>query len=123
MYLCTTFVLRAICFLDGILAARSSLCYGGDTMNEKDFEAEGRFYTRCAEILGCDHNYRPWNGRPPNRWNNRTPGNGRFPGYGTIRRFSSNAIHVSLRVPQAINAVFHQEEDVYAALLTATKSS
>jgi hypothetical protein len=92
-------------------------------MNEKDFEAEGRFYARCAEILGCAYAYRPWTGRPPNRWNNRHPGNGRFPGFGTIRRFSASSIHVSLRAPRSINAVFSNETDVFAALITASNEN
>ena len=92
-------------------------------MNDKDFEAEGRFYARCAELLGCDHTYRQWVGRPPNRWNNRNPGNGRYPGFGTIRRFGDNAIHVSLRAPRSINAMFYAEADVFAALSAADEKS
>lgn len=88
-------------------------------MNDKDFEAEGRFYARCAELLGCAHTYRRWVGRPPNRWNNRSPGNGRFPGFGTIRRFGANSIHVSLRAPFSINALFDNEADVFEAISAA----
>lgn len=85
-------------------------------MRDAYHEAEGRLYARCAEILGIPHEHRPWTGRGPNRWNNRHAGNGRFPGAGTIRMFSPNAIHVSLRAPVAVNRWCRSEDEVYALL-------
>jgi hypothetical protein len=84
-------------------------------MREPHREAEGRFYARCAEILGVPHTYRPWVGRPPNRWNNRRPGNGRFEGVGLIRMFSPTCIQVCLRDP-AFSGLLRSPEAVYALL-------
>lgn len=88
-------------------------------MNERNFEAEGRFYQTVAEILGIPHTYKPWIGRPPNRWNNRHPGNGRFPGYGTARMYGPNLIHIALHAPVSLNRKFASEEAAYEALRTA----
>jgi hypothetical protein len=85
-------------------------------MKNLDIEGQGAFYTRCAELLGAETTYKPWFGRPPNRWNNRAPGNGRYPGFGMIRRFGDNAIHVNLHHPFTLNRWFKSEDEVYAAL-------
>lgn len=90
-------------------------------MNEQYHEAEGRFYSRCAEILGIDHQYQPWIGRPPNRWNNRSPGNGRFGGFGAIRRFSPNYIHICLRYPVCINQICDSEDEAFKLLVSLQK--
>lgn len=37
-------------------------------------DVEEAFHRECAGILGAVHSYRPWFGRPPNRWNNRHAG-------------------------------------------------
>lgn len=79
-------------------------------------DVEEAFYRECAGILGAVHSYRPWVGRPPNRWNNRHAGNGRFPGYGTIRMHAPDRIHVSLRNPVAITRTCTSPEDVFHLL-------
>jgi len=58
----------------------------------------------------------PWIGRSPNRWNNRHPGNGRFPGFGTIRMHAPNHIHVALRQPVILNRVCRSSDEVYDLL-------
>lgn len=85
-------------------------------MREEHREAEGRFYQTVAEMLGTTHDYKPWTGRGPNRWNNRHPGNGRFPGFGTVRYFSPTCIHVCLHAPRSINRMCASAEAVYAIL-------
>ena len=85
-------------------------------MKNDHIEAEGSFYARVAELLGTSYDYKPWIGRGPNRWNNRHPGNGRFPGFGTIKMFSPTSIHVCLRAPVAVNRLCRSPAEVYALL-------
>ncbi|MFL5021520.1 MAG: hypothetical protein ACJ8DW_04600 [Microvirga sp.] len=69
-----------------------------------------------ARLLDAVHTHRPLIGRPPNRWNNRHPGNGRFPGFGTIRMHTPNHIHVALRQPVILNRVCRSSDEVYDLL-------
>lgn len=76
------------------------------------------FYLRCAEIVGVEtvltersKYYRR------NRWNNRKPGNGRFPGVGIIRVFGSQ-VHVALTKPETIQRIFMSKEESLAFLET-----
>lgn len=63
---------------------------------------EQEFYQACAKLLGAQHEYQPYPYRRPNRWNNRDPGNGRFPGYGVIRLYGER-VHISLRSPVRVS--------------------
>jgi hypothetical protein len=47
---------------------------------------------------------------------NRHPGNGRFTGFGTIRMYAPNHIHVSLRQPVILNRVCRSADEVYNLL-------
>lgn len=85
-------------------------------MREEHHELEGQFYAECARLLGAEHTYTPWIGRGPNRWNNRHAGNGRFPGFGTIKMFGPNAIHVCLHTPRVVNRYVRSPEEAYALL-------
>jgi hypothetical protein len=86
-------------------------------MNQEDrLRAQSAFYDRCVEILGTSHEFRPWRGRRPNRWNNRHPGNGRFPGFGCVRWFGPRCIHVMLEAPERIARSLSSEEAVFALL-------
>lgn len=91
-------------------------------MNEKKKAVE-EFYQRCSDMLGTENTYverhQYWY---RSRWNNRAPGSGRFPGYGTIRMFSPNCIHVSLLKPVECNRTFESAEEVYAFLQNALTS-
>lgn len=85
-------------------------------MNEEKHAVEQGFYQRCAELLGASHTYKPWVHHKITRWNNRTPGNGRFPGFGTIKMFGPTLIHVSLRHPCVVNRVCRSQDEVFALL-------
>ena len=85
-------------------------------MKPEQHALEENFYRKCAGLLDAVHTYKPWTGRLPSRWNNRHPGNGRFPGFGTIRMYAPNHIHVSLRQPVVLNRVCQSVEDVYDLL-------
>lgn len=85
-------------------------------MTNRNHVVEEGFYQTCAELLSTTHAYKPWVGRPPNRWNNRHPGNGRYPGFGTIRMYGPNLIHVSLRSPIQVTRVCRSPEEVFALL-------
>jgi hypothetical protein len=83
-------------------------------MREEYNAVETAFYAECAAILGATHDYVPWTGRGPNRWNNRRPGNGRFPGFGVVRLYSPNAIHVCLHAPAPLNRMARSPQEALA---------
>lgn len=56
------------------------------------------FYDACASLLGCKHEGRAEPLLKRNRWINRIPGSGRFPGRGIIRVFGEQ-VHVALNDP------------------------
>lgn len=76
--------------------------------------SDEEFYSRCAELLGVEHDYLPFTHYKRTRWNNRTPGSGRFPGRGIIRKFGSQ-VHVALTNPNH-HAVYDSEEEVLTFL-------
>lgn len=82
-----------------------------------------QFYQDVAELLGVDSNYEynryTHGGKYRTRWNNRTPGNGRFEGYGLVRFFGPSCIQVVLHKPVIINRVFNSTEEVLEALKKA----
>jgi len=75
------------------------------------------FYGECAKIFDTEHQYR--DGVPRSkvnrdceiytpctratRWGGRSPGNGRFPGFGLIRVFGT-VVHISIHTPKKISA-------------------
>jgi len=91
-------------------------------MNKEMTEVE-RFYQDVSDLLGIESNYEynPYTrgGTYRTRWNNRAPGNGRFEGYGLIRFFGPNVIHVALNNPVHMNRIFESKADVLAALKKA----
>lgn len=58
------------------------------------------FYRRCADMLGTSYDCTGLSSPYRTRWNNRSPGHGRFPGFGIIRAHGES-VHVSLRRPIA----------------------
>ena len=73
------------------------------SVNENEKSVEELFYYAIAEMLGCNnHNYRLYPYSKRTRWNNREPGNGRYVGYGIVRRHSANHIVVQLHTPKVI---------------------
>ena len=88
------------------------------------------FYAELAALLGTE--VQPWNRlndvifrrdrktgalAPTNacRWFGREPGNGRFPGFGTVRAFGP-VVHVVLRHPIAVNRRFDSFDAALAFL-------
>lgn len=87
---------------------------------EKEVSEVERFYQQVADALGVENNYEynpnTLGGAYRTRWNNRKPGNGRFEGYGIVRYFGPNCIHVFLHKPVKINKVFDNAEELLALL-------
>lgn len=71
---------------------------------------EADFYLKIADLLGVEYFYSPPLGKKT-RWNNRDPGNGRFPGRGLVRRYNSTFIHVHLFKPAMIG-IYTSEDAV-----------
>jgi hypothetical protein len=87
-------------------------------MREEYREVEEGFYQKCAQLLGIEYTYTPWPSptRGPNRWNNRHAGNGRFPGFGTVRFYSPSHIHIMLRHPVQLNKACRSVEEAVLCL-------
>jgi hypothetical protein len=80
---------------------------------------EREFYITVAELLGCDdHVYRSWPYTRQTRWNNRSSGNGRYPGCGIVRRYSADKIHVELYNPR-LSGVFADHVTALSAIHAA----
>lgn len=86
-------------------------------MNEQEWTVEG-FYRAVAELLCAPHQYRERPFRYKTRWNNRSPGNGRYEGHGCVRAFSLTTIHVMLRVPE-VNGYFKSPDAALDAIRAA----
>lgn len=79
------------------------------------------FYNACAELLGAEYDGQAFPYHKRTRWNNRTPGQGRYPGYGIIRKFGDK-IQVSLRYPVTHYKVYDSEEEVLDFLRNLEKN-
>lgn len=69
---------------------------------------DDEFYNEVARLLNTSHEYyRHVDIRKGKtyrtRWNNRQPGNGRFPEFGLVRLFG-DTVQIILRQPKEINA-------------------
>jgi hypothetical protein len=73
------------------------------------------FYAECAAILDCTHEGEPFAYRKRTRWNNRKPGQGRFPGRGIIRVFGSQ-VHIALTWPQPVSKIIEGREQALTFL-------
>ena len=78
------------------------------------------FYEKCAELLGTEYDCVSFSHCYRTRWNNRSAGNGRFPGYGIIRKFG-NDIQVALHHPVAWHKIYKSEDEVYEFLKSLSK--
>jgi hypothetical protein len=85
-------------------------------------EVEAEFYKKCAEILDVDYTYKK-RYLKKTRWNNRDPGNGRFPGHGLIRYYSGDNIHIILTKPVIINKICKSADEVLLLLKTNVKEN
>jgi len=72
-------------------------------MNKTDF------YMTCDVLLGQTHEP-PKYYRKRGRWGPREPGSGRYNGFGLIRYFSSNLVHLSIKYPKVISKTVTAEE-------------
>lgn len=93
-------------------------------MTNETVSVEEKFYQDVADLLGVENNYefnvnKGWR----TRWNNRKPGNGRFEGYGLVRFFGANMIHVMISKPVSMNRTFSSTEDALSALKKALDES
>lgn len=92
-------------------------------MDENEIGVEQGFYQECAKLLDCaEHTYRKFPYGKRTRWNNRSAGNGRYPGHGLVRRFSHNLIRVSLHSPQC-RGTFASAEEALAAIKLALEQT
>ena len=78
------------------------------------------FYKKCAKVLNVDYTCEDFIYPYRTRWNNRLAGNGRFPGYGIIRKFGDK-IQVSFRHPNRHHKIYDSEEEVLNFLSTLEK--
>lgn len=67
------------------------------------------FYAKCDSLLGQTH-APPTELRYRGRWGPREPGSGRYEGYGLIRWFSEELIHVSLTAPTKVSTTMTAEQ-------------
>lgn len=75
---------------------------------------DDEFYRRCGEILGVSHEGAAFGHYQRTRWNNRTPGRGRYPGRGMVRLFG-DTVHIALSQPPCTR-VIHGREDALQML-------
>jgi len=67
------------------------------------------FYDKCSRILGIPHEYKkPY--LKKTRWNARVNGNGRFPGFGLVRKHSDDSFIV---VSRKGTKLLTSEQEVY----------
>nr|CAD6437860.1 hypothetical protein REQ54_04307 [Rhizobium sp. Q54] len=88
-------------------------------LEDHALEDAERFYADCAQLLGTQIEYSRWPYGTPDRWNNRRPGNGRFPGFGIIRMFGPNLVQVSLRHPVKLHGTYRSREAALSAVRAA----
>lgn len=67
------------------------------------------FYAECDSLLGQTHEP-PRELRYRGRWGPREPGSGRYEGYGLIRWFAEDMVHVSLINPSKISGIMTAQE-------------
>jgi len=102
---------------------------------EKKVKIIEEFYGSCAEILGTEHEFRDHVPRPRmsrtgeiytpdtshTRWN-RPLGNGRFPGYGSIRLFWPDTVIFSLTKPKTVTKTINGREKALEFLREVVKN-
>ncbi len=80
-------------------------------MNDEN-AVEG-FYQAVAKLLECEAHRYTVPLRKRTRWNNRHPGNGRFPGHGIVRYFGPSHVLIRLTNP-SLNGLFSADEALEA---------
>ena len=66
------------------------------------------FYDECGKLLGVGHQGQPFPYYKRTRWNNRAPGQGRYPGRGIIRVYG-DVVHIALQNPSLYKICSQQE--------------
>jgi hypothetical protein len=89
-------------------------------MKNEKLMVENSFYQACADLLGVSYDYSPYPFSRRTRWNNRAPGNGRFPDHGLIRMHGPNLINVSLKNPR-MSGFYYSVESALDAIKKALK--
>ena len=79
---------------------------------------DAEFYQQVATIIGGVHEGRPFEWHARTRWNNRIAGQGRYPGFGTVRLFG-DVVHVALREPAPLHAVIEGRQAALDAIRSA----
>lgn len=90
-----------------------------------NLDQDADFYRECAEILGTSYDCEGFPYRYRTRWNNRAPGNGRFPGYGLIRLFGDQvqiALHHPVKLQQNVSTRTEALRILKEALASNSKS-
>jgi len=82
---------------------------------------DARFYQEVAAIIGGAHEGGPFEFHARTRWNNRTAGQGRYPGFGTVRLFG-DIVHVALREPVYMHATIEGRRAAIVAITEAMRS-
>jgi hypothetical protein len=79
---------------------------------------DAEFYQRVADIIGGKHEGEPFRWHARTRWNNRIAGQGRYPGFGTVRLFG-DVVHIALRHPVAFHATIEGREEALERMRSA----
>jgi hypothetical protein len=90
--------------------------------NELIVGAVERFYKAVSDLLGAEHRFQPFPYGKRTRWNNRLPGNGRYPGHGLVRRYGPDTIHIQLHSPP-LAGVYTSEQAALRAIQTALQAT
>ena len=90
------------------------------SMENKEQTVVEKFYQDVADLLRVESSYAydalTVGGSYRTRWNNRRPGNGRFEGFGLVRYFGPNLIHVAITNPVKVTRTFDGTEEFFCWL-------
>lgn len=79
---------------------------------------DAAFHAAVAALLGAEDAYRPNAKAYRTRWNDRTAGNGRYPGFGIVRRFGDE-VQIAIRRPIEMQRNFATTDEAIEALTEA----
>ena len=87
----------------------SPVDFNGQRSHAKYIMDNETFYSNAAVILNTTHEHLPFKYGKRTRWNNRSPGSGRFPDHGIIRVFGDK-VHIALYDPMISKVCDSKEE-------------
>jgi hypothetical protein len=79
---------------------------------------DASFHAAVAALLGAEDAYRPNAKAYRTRWNDRKAGNGRYPGFGIVRRFGDE-VQIAIRRPIEMQRNFATTDEAIEALTEA----